>query len=117
MVYSLSSFGFQVKLHYCDGVLNSITWFGNSPNCGCDEEEEAEEACCEDEQFYFKLATDQVKTISVSLEKIPVIVFPMNLFHTAFFDSQRHSISSYAEMNDPPPGKVRLHILIQKFSC
>lgn len=115
-IYLLVFSGFSVNIHFCDDQLDSFTFIGSEPNCGCDESKN--DGCCEDQHFYFKDNTDhQLTEVTEKNPELVFVVLPTFTFVQSF-QSLAH-ISVALEKDSKPPGsfKYRKHILLNKFTC
>lgn len=112
MIYGVTSSGMSVKLHYCCGELDGITFISKHSK-GCAEGHETmTEGCCSDQQIAAKLEGDHKHAQTILIEKIvqlPVddltnFTYPINLVATnegvnTSLVVQRTSIPIYLKNN------------------
>jgi hypothetical protein len=90
LIYGVTSSGMSVKLHYCCGELDGITFISKHSN-GCAEGHETmTEGCCSDQQLAAKLDGDHKHSQLIIVQKLvehaayqlPRFVHPVNISTT-----------------------------------
>ena len=109
LVYSLSSVGMTVSLHYCCGKLDGISFTGKQkttcPMCGKDESS----SCCKDTVVKVKLPADQQASVKVfTPEKASLILPQLQYFDAAFIPLATSFLKG--SVGNTPPSPVPIFI-------
>lgn len=118
LIYLVASSGINGSMHYCGGVLASISFDNDNTNkCACGSKEMKKD-CCQDTTFYLHIEDGQQKASQVSFDFYKP--FDMNavlvtVSHSPFYELSwtliRDCISYHPPDNPNPP----LYVLNQVF--
>lgn len=132
LIVFISSGGFSLDMHYCQGSLKSVGFFGKAKNChemaqtshcrhhpktdmaSCSEGDDKD--CCNNEQVHYKLDQDQQNTnLELSLNK-PLQWF-LSPYTVVLLVDNRQAVtgSIYADIHRPPLIHRDIYALFQRF--
>lgn len=119
IVYSATTIGATVQLHYCMGKLESwsLVWAGPKSKecnkCGMEKTESSGKGCCHDESKILKVQDDQkVNHLSLEIFKLPVAA-PLISNHTIVYSLPE--INGVLPFSNAPPRSSGADICI--YNC
>ena len=117
LLYLIPTFGINVTVHYCGGVISSVS-FGAvaTDKCACGSKK-MKKNCCQDKKFSFEGDDDQSKTQIVAITFFKFCDIQAVLPKTFQFDYQYFPLIAAENYFHHPPNSVKppLYILHQVF--
>lgn len=108
--YLLATVGVAFSVHFCDGQVDTINVYAKASDCCCGDENSMAD-CCDDEQFFFQLDSEQKvnQNLRVNTEKL-ISSFSYLVFTKILTDSEEEIIIS-EELNHSHPYKQPIRLL------
>ncbi len=109
LFYIFASAGINMKLHFCGGSLQSISFNGNAHDKGCCEKKSTKD-CCKTQQVSFKISSTQEQLTKVN---IPSVTSSQPLFTTTTIQTLRAPRFVYCCLQSKPPlnTSAAIHLL------
>lgn len=118
LIYLAASSGAVGSMHYCGGVLASVSFVNDSANkCACESEAMGKD-CCQDKNFYLHLDDWQQNTSQVNFDfhkalDIDAALVPVS--RNLFYQPSWVLINSYISYHPPDNVSQPLYVLNQVF--
>lgn len=118
LIYLAASSGANGSMHYCGGVLASISFVNDSTSkCACGSEEMGKD-CCRDINFYLHLDDGQQSASQVTFDfykflDIDAALVPVS--HILFYEPSWVLVNSYISYHPPDNVSQSLYVLNQVF--